>query len=220
MPCTGSTPRLRSSTGSRRSSFAGARLLLVVDRRSRLCPSRRAPRRARATSGAVSLPLDRAAVPLAEARGPVWCPVDRRPLADLARASGATSPGSLAGLASRPRPSGRGYLAAPKAQRGGGSRAQRGAGVGSPSPENSGEQRSGSEPVQSQQLGRTPVSQDEAPPPSGINGLLAYCQVPFGARGGSSLDWPPGTPPRFYSTRTGIIESRSMKRLIHSGSDY
>lgn len=70
-------------------------------------------------------------------------------------------------------------------------------GVGYPSPENSGEQRSGSEPAQSQQSGCTPRSQDGAPPPSGIKGLLAYGQVPFGARGGPSLDWPPGTPPRF-----------------------
>ena len=75
------TPRLRSSPSTARDSFAGARLLYAVNRRSRFCPSRRAPRRARATFGAVSLMLDRAADRL---RRPVRCPVDRRPLARLA----------------------------------------------------------------------------------------------------------------------------------------
>ena len=99
MPWLELTPRLRSSPDSDRDSFAGARLSSAVDRRPWLCPSRRAVRRARATSGAVSLPLDRAAGRL---RRPGRCPVDRRPLADLARASGATSPGSLAGNAHPP----------------------------------------------------------------------------------------------------------------------
>ena len=98
-----STPRLRSSPDSDRDSFAGARLLLAVDRRSRFCPSRRAPRLARATSGAVS--LRSTAPPACSLRLAGRCGIlsigDRSPTSpaltrDLAR---------LAGRA-RPRPSG------------------------------------------------------------------------------------------------------------------
>ena len=108
---------------------------------------------------------------------------------------GATSPGSLAGLSSRPRPSGRNHLAAPKAQRGGGSRAQRGTGVGSPSPENSGEQRSGSEPVQWQRPGRPYPPRTERRPPSGPAAIIRLHQKNVGARR-VPLDWPPGSAPR------------------------
>ena len=63
----------------------------------------RAARTAFATSGAVSLALDRAAGRLAEARGPGRCPGDRRPLADLARACRCDLV-RLAGRASVPSP--------------------------------------------------------------------------------------------------------------------
>ena len=88
-------------------SFAGTRLLLAVDRRSRLCPSRRAPRRARATSGAVSL---RSTAPPADfaGRSGVLAIGDRSP----------TSPGSLAG----PVPAYRAGLSS--IERGGGSRSE------------------------------------------------------------------------------------------------
>ena len=183
--------RLASGSGS----FAGARLLLTVGCRSQLCPSRRAPRRARATSGAVSLrstaPPSRS--PWLAGRCGVLSIGDRSPTSPAP--VGATSPGSLAGLSSRPRPSGRNHLAAPKAQRGGGSRAQRGTGVGSPSPENSGEQRSGSEPVQWQRPGRPYPPRTERRPPSGPAAIIRLHQKNVGARR-VPLDWPPGSMPR------------------------
>ena len=87
--------------------------------------------------GAVSLSLDRAA---GRRRRPGRCPVDRRPLADLARADARPRPARWPGPSP---PIGRRV----SPTRGRGSRAQRGAGVGSPSPEDPGEQRSGSEPA-------------------------------------------------------------------------
>ena len=93
-------PARAAETARRRSSrpYAGARsrpraCSLAAAGRSRLCPSRRASRRARATSGAVSLPLDRAAGGLASARPPGRFPAGRRPLADLADARPARWPG-------------------------------------------------------------------------------------------------------------------------------
>ena len=75
-PLIASTRFARLASGS--GSFAGAWLLLAVDRWSWFCPSRRALRRARATSGAVSLrstapPADfagRGGVPLIGDRSP------------------------------------------------------------------------------------------------------------------------------------------------------
>ena len=132
----------------------------------------RAARTAFATSGAVSLALDRAAGRLAEARGPGRCPGDRRPLADLARACRCDLV-RLAGRASVPSPPiGRGYLAVTKAQRGGGSRAQRGAGEGFPSPGDPGERRSGSEPARSQQISA----------PSAISAGPVNSSFPMGTR--------------------------------------
>ncbi len=53
--------------------------------------------------------------------------------------------------------------------------------------------------------------------PSGIDGRLAYHLVPFGARGESSLDWPPGTPPRFFFKRH--IGERSLGLAVRNDAD-
>ena len=93
-PLIASTRFARLASGS--GSFAGAWLLLAVDRWSWFCPSRRALRRARATSGAVSL---RSTAPPADfaGRGGVPSIGDRSPTspAPPARPRPARWPGTL-----------------------------------------------------------------------------------------------------------------------------
>ena len=183
MPRIGPTPRRRSSPGSGRDSFAGARLLLAVDRRSRLCPSRRASGRARATSRRRLALLDRAAVPLADARGPVRDPDDRRPLADLARAC-RRDLARLAGRADVPSPPIRAGLscrAEGATRRGEPSAARRGGGLPLP--------RECRRAAERERAGTVavvvpPVSTEDGAPPLGIKGRLANQLVPLGARGG------------------------------------
>lgn len=108
---------------------------------------RAALRAARATFGAVSLPLDRAAVPLAEARGRggVLTQGARRPR----RASG-TSPARWPGLDHHTA-----FIGAEGADSGGVAECREARGW-APLPRESGEQRSGSRPAPLQQSGRTP----------------------------------------------------------------
>jgi len=198
-PLLASTRSARLASGS--GSFAGARLLLAVARRSRLCPSRRASRRARATSGAVSLrstaPPSRS-LTLAD-RGGVLPIGDRSPTspAPLARPRPARWPGSVP---SPPIEAGLSCRAEGATRRGEPSAARRGGGLPLPRGYRRAAERKRAGTVAASGPHSSIAGRSAAP--SGINGRPANQLVPFGARGGSSLDWPPGTPPRFFFTRS------------------
>ena len=162
-PTTRPPPARTAVTARRRSSrFSGT---LVRDRAPVFC--RRSPvpvlpvaPRSAPRSGDVRRRLallDRAAVPLAMARGPVRCPCDRRPLADLARACRP----DLARLAGRafahpPRTGGTPIRQRHRPVRG--SRAEPGAGGGQAPPEVAG---NGTEAFEAYPQQQTPLRQRE-----------------------------------------------------------
>ena len=136
--------------------------------------------------------LDRAAGRL---RRPGRCPVDRRLLADLAHASARPRP------ARWPAPSpliGRGYLQ--QYAEGGAEQCEARGRVPPPPRIPASSEAEASRHDRSRWAASLDRRIERCPTPE-INGLLAYGQVPFGARGGSSLDWPPGRSLRFCSIR-------------------